>query len=153
MEPEIVLLVAFVISLVILRKRHKGYQFALAGRIGMSAMLIMTTIGHFMFPKGMALMLPDFIPYKVALVYLTGILELLAAIGLLLLRFRTMTAWCLIVFFVLLTPANIYAAIKHVNLETATFDGPGLSYLWYRIPLQVFFIGWIYLSAIKYSRK
>ena len=151
MVPEIILIVVFLLSLLVLKiKRHK-YEFALSATIGMSAMLVMTAIGHILFTKGMAMMLPDFIPYRIELVYLTGIIEIAAAIGLLLPRFRILTAWLLIVFFILLLPANIYAALKHVNIETATFNGKGPGYLWFRIPLQLFFIAWVYLSAIKPS--
>jgi uncharacterized membrane protein len=112
-------------------------------------MLLVTAIGHFLYPAGMALMLPDFIPFKKEVIYLTGIIEVAAAIGLLIPRFQKLTAWLLILFFVMILPANIYAAIHHVNLTTATYDGSGLNYLWFRIPLQVLFIAWVYYFAIK----
>ncbi len=147
--PEIILLSVFLIALTILKTVHKEYQFALAGRIAMAAMMVTTGIAHFVFAEGMSLMLPDFIPYKFELVYFTGVLEMMAAIGLLLPKYRKLTGWLLIVFLVLIIPSNIYATIKHVNLENATFDGDGPNYLWYRIPLQIFFIGWTYLSCIK----
>lgn len=146
---EIVLLIVFVLSLFVLKLSRGAYNFALSGRIAMSAMLIFTAMGHVLFTKGMSMMLPDSIPYKIELVYLTGLIELIAAIGLLLPRFRVMTAWWLIIFFILLLPSNVYAAVKHVDLMKATFDGNGLTYLWFRIPLQIFFIIWVYLSSIK----
>jgi uncharacterized membrane protein len=62
-------------------------------------------------------------------VYLTGIIEIAAAIGLFLPNFRVLTAWLLIVLFILLLPANIYASIKHIDYQKATFDGNGLAYL------------------------
>lgn len=147
--PELVLLIVFVLALIVIKLLKGNYQFALAGRIGMAAMLLVTAGAHIAFDKGMALMTPNFIPYKLQLVYLTGAIEAAAAIGLLIPRYQRVTGWWLIVFFIILTPANIYASIKHINIETATFDGDGLNYLWYRIPLQVFFIGWVYFCAIK----
>lgn len=149
--PETILLGVFLIALIILKIVDKDYQFALAGRIAMAAMMVTTGIAHFVFAEGMSLMLPDFIPYKFELVYFTGVLELMAAIGLLLTKYRKLTGWLLIVFLVLIIPSNIYGTLKHVNLENASFDGDGPNYLWYRIPLQIFFIGWIYLSCIKPS--
>lgn len=151
METQITLLGTFAISLITLKIICKRYEFALAGRIAMSVMLVFTSIGHFIYTKGMALMI-DFMPFNVEIVYLTGIIEILAAIGLLLPKFRVRTGWFLIVFFILLLPANIYAAIKQVNLATATFDGNGINYLWYRIPLQILFIAWVYLSTIRQSK-
>ncbi|MEP3388328.1 MAG: hypothetical protein ABJO02_09090 [Reichenbachiella sp.] len=129
---------------------HGNFTFALSGRIAMSAMLLFTAIGHFVFTKGMAMMLPDFVPFRIELVYLTGILEIAAAIGLFIPKFRVVTAWLLVVFFILMLPANIYASIKHIDYQKGTFDGPGLTYLWFRIPLQILFIVWTYLSTIKF---
>lgn len=152
METIITLLGTFLVSLIVLRIKDKQYKFALSGRIAMSAMLVLTAVGHFLFTKGMAMMLPDFVPYRIELVYLTGFIELAAAIGLLLPKYSKTTAWLLIVFFIFLLPANIYAAMHHVNLQTAAFDGSGPEYLWFRIPLQLFFIVWVYLSAIYPKR-
>ena len=149
MEPELTLLSVFILSLIILKITRKKYEFQLAARIGMAAMLLVTAIAHVVFVKGMRLMIPDIFIFKAGWVYATGIAELLAAIGLLIPRYKVFTGWCLILFFSLLLPVNIYAARKHVNLETATLDGDGLNYLWYRIPLQLLFIMWVYLSTIK----
>ncbi len=87
--------------------------------------------------------------YKTETVYLTGVIEIAAAIGLFIPNFRIVTAWLLIAFFILILPANIYAAIKHIDYQKGTFDGNGLTYLWFRIPLQILFVVWAYLLAIK----
>lgn len=149
MKPLIVLISVFVISVLAFRIFKGSFEWAASGRIAMSVMLVFTAISHFVFTKGMAMMLPDFIPYKIPVIYLTGIIELLGAIGLFLPTFRVLTGWLLISFFILILPANIYAAIKHINIENGTYDGNSLSYLWFRVPLQVLFIVWTYLSAIK----
>jgi len=151
MKPFIVLLSAFAISLVVAKIFKGRYEFALSGRIAMSAMLMFTAIAHFAFTKGMEMMLPTFIPYKTEVVYLTGIIELAAAIGILIPSFRAIMAMLLITFFFLILPANIYAAIKHIDYQKATFNGSGLNYLWFRIPLQILFIVWAYIFAIKYK--
>ena len=152
MKPLIVLVVVFILALLILRATKKEWMISFAGRIAMSVMLLFTALGHFLYPEGMVLMLPDFIPFKKAMIYLTGCIEIAAANGLLIPRLRKLTGWLLIIFFILILPANIHAAIHQVNLETATNDGNGLNYLWFRIPLQLFFIGWVYLFAVKNVR-
>jgi uncharacterized membrane protein len=149
MKPLIVLLSVFAVSLAVNKIFRDNYEFALSGKIAISAMLVFTAVAHFAFTKGMAMMFPDFIPYKTEAVYLTGIIEIAAAIGLLVPNFKVVTAWLLIAFFMLILPANIYAAIKHIDYQKGTFDGNGLTYLWFRIPLQILFIVWTYLSAIK----
>lgn len=149
MKPLIVLLSMFGISLLLTKNFRGGFEFALSGRIAMSVMLVFTAVAHFTFTKGMAMMLPAFIQHKTEVVYLTGVIEIVAAIGLFIPTFRTMTAWLLIVFFILALPANIYAAVKQIDYQKATFDGNGPTYLWFRIPLQILFITWTYLSCIK----
>jgi uncharacterized membrane protein len=147
--PEIILIIVFIIALLIIKRSKGTLEVASAARIGMAAMLAVTGIAHFAFTKGMAMMLPPFIPQKELIIYATGILEFAAAAGILLPRFRLITGWLLIVFFVLLLPANIYAALNHINLKTASYDGDGPAYLWFRIPLQFFFIAWVYYATIS----
>jgi uncharacterized membrane protein len=149
MKPLIVLLSIFLISIFIIKLITQKYDLFLSARIGMCAMLIFTAIGHFAFTKGMAMMIPSIIPLKTEIIYLTGLLEILLGICLLIPRLTVYTGWILIAFFIVLLPANIYAAIKHIDYQKGTFDGNGLNYLWFRIPLQVFFIVWTYISSIK----
>lgn len=143
MKPLLVLLAAFMLAIIGLRLLTGEWNWVLAGNIAMAIMLLFTAIGHFVFTKGMTMMLPDFIPFKKELVYLTGLIEVVAAAGLLIPSLRQMTAGFLVVFFVLLLPANVYAAYKRVDYQKGTYDGEGLRYLWFRVPLQLLFIGWV----------
>lgn len=149
MKPLIVLIVASTISLLLLKIIYGKFDFSLSARIGISVMLLFTALGHFLFPDGMALMIPDFIPFKKETIYLTAIIEIIGAIGLHVPQLRVLTAWLLILFFILIFPANIKAAIDHLDYQTGTYNGHGLIYLWFRIPLQILFILWIYLSSLK----
>ena len=149
MKPLIVLLLVFGISLTV-TKLINDYNIRLSAQIAMAVMMIFTSIGHFIYTRGMAMMLPSFIPFKKEIVYITGVLEIASAAGLLMPATRTITAWLLIIFFIVLTPANINAAIKHLNMEKGTYDGSGPQYLWFRVPLQVLFIVWVYVSCLMY---
>jgi uncharacterized membrane protein len=148
MKPLFVLLLTFVIAIFSIRVIRGDYNVALSARIAMSVMLIFTSVGHFAFTKGMTMMMPGFIPYKKEIVYFTGIVEIVAAILLLIPDFQLLTGWFLILFFVLLLPANINAAIKHVDYQKGTYDGSGPAYLWFRVPLQILFIIWVYMCAV-----
>lgn len=147
MKPLIVLFVVFALVLLAIRLKKGEYMPAFSGRIAMSAMLLFTAMGHFKFPDGMAMMVPEIFPFKLLLVYLTGFLEIAAAVGLLLPKFRRITGWLLIIFFLLVLPANIHAALHQVNYEQATYDGPGPSYLWIRVPMQILFMLWCTSAA------
>ncbi|MDW7691633.1 hypothetical protein R9C00_17200 [Flammeovirgaceae bacterium SG7u.111] len=149
MKPLIVLLLSFAISIFVIKVIKKEYDVAFAARIAMSIMLLFTAIGHFVFTKGMSMMIPGFIPFKESVVYLSGIFEILLALGLLIPKFQTVAGWALIVFLLLMLPANIYASVNNINYQKGTFDGNGLIYLWFRIPLQFLFIIWAYISAIR----
>lgn len=151
MKPLIVLLSVFALSTLYFKLIKKEDQFALSARIAMAVMLMFTALGHFMFTEGMAMMLPDFVPYREAMVYGTGVIEIAAGIGLLIPLLRRLTAYLLILFFILILPSNIYAAIHQIDYQTGNLDGHGLMYLWFRIPLQIIFILWVYLSTIKKS--
>ena len=149
MKPLFVLLGTFAASLLVIKLFGGEFDFSLAGRIAMSTMLIFTAIGHFAFVEGMTLMLPSFVPFKKAVIYLTGVIEVAAAIGLLIPRLQNLTALLLMLFFFLILPANINAAINKIDYQKGTTDGNGLTYLWFRVPLQIFFIAWVYFFAIK----
>jgi len=149
MKPLIVLLGTFIIALITIKILKKKYNWQLAGRIAMAVMLSFTAIGHFIFTEGMTAMIPDFFPFKRELVYATGILEIIFAIGLLIPKIQLKTGWVLILFFIAILPANIKASLENINYQTGELDGNGLEYLWFRIPLQILFIAWIYFTTIK----
>ncbi|WP_062058546.1 DoxX family protein [Aquimarina longa] len=153
MKPLIVLIITSVISLILIKIINREYDFALSARIGMSVMLLFTALGHFLYTDGMTMMIPDVMPFKREIVYFTAIIEIVAAIGLHISIIRPITAWILIVFFLLMLPANIKASIEQINYKTGTYDGSGLQYLWFRIPLQLVFIVWVYGSSLRFSVK
>jgi uncharacterized membrane protein len=149
MKPLIVLISTFLLAVLILKLLHKQIDYQLAGRIAMAAMLVFTAIGHFVYSEGMTAMIPDFVPLKLPIVYATGILEILMAFGLVFSNYQFVVGWILIIFFLLILPANIKAAMENINYQTGEHSGEGLSHLWFRIPLQIIFIVWVCLSAIK----
>ncbi|TDH27054.1 hypothetical protein EXU57_09660 [Segetibacter sp. 3557_3] len=148
MKPLIVLIIAFVAAIIVDRIATTSIDYGLCGRIAMALMLLFTAIGHFKFTAGMAEMLPVSVPYRKELVYFTGVLEIVAAAGLLFDASAKATGWFLVVFFIVLLPANIYAAMVKVDYESGTNTGPGISYLWFRVPLQLLFISWVYYFAV-----
>lgn len=143
MKPLFVLVITFAISLAA-TALTSDVDIKLSGKIAMSIMLLFTSIGHFKFTKGMEMMMPAFIPAKRLMIIATGFIEILAAIGLLVNATSNFTGIILIIFFVLMLPVNISAAIKHVNYEKADYTGKGIEYLWLRVPMQLLFIGWIW---------
>ena len=151
MKPLFILVISFGITLIITKFATGIFDYPLSGRIAMAVMLLFTAFGHFAFPKGMASMLPGVIPFKVPVIYFTGIIEIAAAIGLLIFALQYLASWMLIGFFIVILPANINAAIKKVDYQKGTNTGNGVRYLWFRVPLQLFFIAWVYYFGIYLS--
>ena len=143
MKPLIILLITTLLTVGIAKGITGTWEWPLAGNVGMCAMLLFTALGHFLFTKGMTGMIPKRIPYKKPLVYATGIAEIAIGVALLFPVARATAAIAMIVLLCLMLPANIYAAMNHMNYETGETNGRGVNYLWFRIPLQLFFIAWI----------
>jgi uncharacterized membrane protein len=116
------------------------------GRASMAVMLVMTGVSHFTNTAEMIEIMPDPVPAKRELVYFTGVCELLAAVGLLWDRTARLTAIMLIVFFILVLPANIAGSLKAVDFGGMNY---GPLYLLFRVPLQIFFIWWVWWSREK----
>ncbi|MBO9674784.1 MAG: hypothetical protein J7577_15155 [Sphingobacteriaceae bacterium] len=149
MKPLFILIAVFAGSLIGTKIFKSEIDYYLSGKIALSVMLLFTSLGHFMFTQGMSKMLPDFVPFRIPLIYVTGFIEIAAAIGIFVSGLKHTTGVLLIVFLILTMPANIYAATKHLNYETGNFDGKGLSYLWFRVPFQLLLIGWTYFFVVK----
>lgn len=113
-------------------------------RVGLSLFFIFTAIGHFVRTEEMAAMVPPSIPYHVGLIYLTGVLELLGAIGVWIPRLMRLTGFLLILMLIGLLPANVYSAINRVDFGG---HGAGPAYLLVRVPFQLFVIWWTYFAT------
>lgn len=149
MKPFILLIVIFTIATVTAQFSAGNWNLAFSGDLAMCIMLCFTAFGHFKFSRGMTMMLPGFIPSKTRLVYFTGIAEIALGVALLFPSLRFWAGIILIALFILMLPANIYAAIKHINYETAAYDGKGPGYLWIRVPMQVLFILWVLYFSVR----
>jgi uncharacterized membrane protein len=147
-KPLIILILVFALALMGIRITTAAFDYAFAGRIAMSVMLLFTALGHFKFREGMIRMLPDAFPAKRFTILGTGFIEIAAAIGLQIVSARVLTGWLLILFFILILPANIHAAMCRLNYETGRQDGPGPRYLCFRVPMQIFLIAWVYVFAV-----
>lgn len=149
MKPLFVLLIVYVALLAFGSHStfDKGNIFA--GNIAMCVMLLFTAIGHFKFKTSIAAMIPLFIPKKVEIVLFTGVLEILFAVGLGIESTRWYTGIALIIFLLAILPANIYAAKHRINYENLHKPGPGIKYLWFRIPFQFFLIAWVWYFSVR----
>lgn len=151
MIPLLVLLGSFLFLLAV-RSVYKDLTLAWAGRLAFAVMLLFAGTSHFYLTKGMVMSLPAFVPARETLVYLTGVIEIVLAFALVLAKNKRPVARWIIAFLVMALPSNIYAALNHVDMKNATYTGAGPLYLFFRVPLQLFFIAWVYYFSMHQRR-
>lgn len=80
--------------------------------VGLAAMFVLTGIAHFAPPlrRDLIAIVPPRLPAPGLLVTVTGVLELLGAVGLALPASRVAAALCLLLLMLAMFPANLYAA-------------------------------------------
>ncbi|WP_426482484.1 DoxX family protein [Chryseobacterium sp. R2ACT005] len=149
MKLLIILFTTFILALLGTFLLHGKPDFIFSGNLGMAVFIIFTGFSHFKFQKGMAMMIPEFIPARMFWVYCTGVLEIAAGIGLMIPAIREITAILLIIFYVLVFVANIKSSRKRINIFKADYTGPGMKYLYtQRIPMQIILIVWTWYFGI-----
>jgi uncharacterized membrane protein len=108
--------------------------------------IIIVGITHFIRPEQYARIVPAVLPYPVALVYISGVFEILGGIGLLIPQVSVAAAWGLIALFIAVFPANINQAIYSIPIDGIPHHP--LLY-WVRLPFQAVLISW----AWWYTRR
>lgn len=107
----------------------------------LAAIMITAGVLHFTRPEGFARIVPDYLPWPYALVYLSGVFEIAGGLGLLIPRLRRLAAWGLIALYIAVFPANVNMAIHQLPLGDTQ---PSPLLLWLRLPLQLVLIAWAY---------
>mgnify|MGYP006983211615 CR=1 FL=1 len=100
---------------------------------------------HFVAPTLYVQIIPPVLPAPLALVYLSGVAEIVVGIGLLLPGTRRYAAWATIAVLLAIFPANVYMATSGLVLTgTAGGGDPSAAVRWGRLPLQAVLIAWAY---------
>ena len=94
---------------------------------------------HFQDPEWFIQIVPPILPFKLTLVYLSGLFEILLGILLMVPAFQSIAARGLIILLICVYPANIYLALTN---GTAMNTSPEIA--WGRLPFQFVFLGLAY---------
>ena len=114
-----------------------------SARYALVVMFIFAATAHFNKMKhDVARMIPPSFPRPLMIVYVTGVLEVLGALGLMLPQFRSLAGICLIALLIGMFVANVNAAQNGVTLR-----GKPPTPLWLRAPMQVLFIALLWWST------
>ncbi len=138
MVPLIVLITTFVL-LTLARWRRPDHHRS--ERLALALMLLVTAVAHFTKTAALVAMLPRELPLREPLVWLSGFVEMGFAAARVW-RPSEKLGWALALMLLVMLPVNVFSALTRVGL-----GGHGAAYLWFRVPLQVLFIGWALLST------
>lgn len=112
----------------------------------LSISLTIVGITHFTHADQYARIIPPQLPNSVFWVYLSGAIEILLAIALMIPYLSVAAAWGMIALFIAVFPANINQAINSIPIDGIPHNP--IAY-WIRLPFQAVLIAW----AWWYTRK
>ena len=95
-------------------------------------------VGHFLMDSFFIQMIPEWVPFRPAVVYLSGIMEFLLAVGLFVKSTRERAGVLIALYLVLVFPVNIYMAFVPEKFDLSPVA------LWIRLPLQIVLIWWVW---------
>jgi uncharacterized membrane protein len=133
-----------------------GSRFSLrnANRVTLSLILIaaifMTSgVLHLVKPSWYMSIMPPWVPAQLAVVLISGVLEILGAAGVLIPLTRVAAGWGLIALLVAVFPANVQMLL---NARAEHASRAWQLALMARLPLQPALMYWVYHAAIRYRR-
>ena len=102
--------------------------------------------GHFISPATYLPLMPDYLPWHLALIYISGAAEMAGGIGVCFPKWRRLAGWGLIALLVAVFPSNVHMLVNHVPLG----GNPVAEWIfWVRLPLQAVLMAWVYLTCVR----
>ncbi len=105
--------------------------------LGLSVFFVAAGVNHFANPDFYIQMMPPYLPAHRELVAVSGVLEMLGGVAVLLPRFRSAAGVGLALLLIAVFPANLHMAL---NADQFSSMSPVALYL--RLPLQILLIAW-----------
>ena len=123
--------------------RLMGVTYAVAG------------VAHFLAPNAFARAVPPEFPRPRALVYLSGVAEVLLGVGMQFDRTRRASSWGIVALLVAVFPANVYMATDDAAAEFVPdrFAGVARAAAWVRLPFQAVLVLWAWWHTLPDSES
>lgn len=109
-----------------------------------SIFFLFAGVSHFTSPTFFVSIVPPYLPAHLALVYVSGVFEVLGGLGLLVPATRRPAGWGLLALLVAVYPANVHMAM---NPEAFVAQDTPLWALYLRLPLQFVFMAWVWWAT------
>jgi uncharacterized membrane protein len=116
----------------------------------MGAFYVAAGVWHFVNPAFFVGIVPPHLPWKPALVYVSGVAEIVLGVAVVVPATRRLAAWGIIALLFAVFPANVYMATYQIHPQHAPtwMQGMGPMQPWLRLPMQ----GVLALWAWWYTR-
>ena len=108
-------------------------------RILLAILMLIAGASHFVVPVPYIKIVPGFLPYPEAIVYISGFFEVLGGIGLLIPAVSQAAAWGFVLLFIAVYPANLNMAINDIHLQNIP---SGAWFQAIRLPFQFVLVAW-----------
>jgi uncharacterized membrane protein len=107
----------------------------------MGLFYVLGGLNHFLNTDGYVAIMPDYLPWHVQLVWLSGVAEVALGIAVLIPATRVAAAWGIILLLIAIFPSNLYVAMNDLSYFG---NEPNTVLNWVRLPFQILLIGWAY---------
>ena len=124
-------------NLVFFQRISRTQQVSL---VGAAIFYVLAGSLHFIKPGFYLRIIPPYVPWHLSMVRVTGFLEILGGLGLLIPRTRRQAAWALTVLLVAVFPANIYMATNPLEAGAGSI-APLVR--WGRLAIQPLLVWWL----------
>ncbi len=107
-------------------------------------LFIAAGINHFVNPGFYLKITPDVIPWPLAMIYLSGVFEVLGGAGVLVPKLRQVAAWGLIALLIAVSPVHV-----DMLVQAEKFSAVPMWVLVTRLLLQPLLVGWVWWTAAR----
>ena len=118
--------------------------FRAAALLLLAVTFVAAGVNHFVSPGVYLKIMPEYLPWPLVLVHVSGFFEVLGGVGLAVPRLRRAAGWGLIALLVAVFPANV-----DMLVNADQFPAIPVWALVARLPLQGVLIAWVWWAAVK----
>jgi uncharacterized membrane protein len=123
-------------------------KIKLALRYLFAAFFVLAGINHFITTDFYLKIMPPYLPRHLFLVYLSGVVEIVLGLLLLIPKSARAAAWGLIALLLAIFPANIHMAINH-----ELYPEYSVAAVWLRLPLQLVLMALAYWYTLPVAQR
>jgi len=116
----------------------------MGSHIRLGGFFLFAGLMHFLKPRPYVAIVPDALPRKREIVFVSGVAEIAGGAGVLVPATRRVAGWWLIATLLAIFPANVNMAVNSERFRKVPEP-----LLWVRLPIQALLIRWVWRVALR----